>query len=116
MYSPQQISPSHDQQNFPFPASPTNNISPHEEYPGEPAARNGVAPVPVPMPANYAPEGYVPSIPHHASELDAHYWKNMFLELGFGDTPGDRNMQSVVDNHQLPYHMHPAAQQANYGH
>ncbi|KAJ6455859.1 fungal-specific transcription factor domain-containing protein [Mycena sanguinolenta] len=125
IYPQQQISPTHDQQqqqqNYPFPASPTNNISPHtEEYPAEPPARNGVAqqPISVPMQTNYAPEGYVPSIPHHASELDAHYWKNMFLELGFGETQGDhaRNMQSAVDSHQLPYHMHHPVAQANYGH
>jgi len=115
MYPPQQqISPSHDQQTFPFPTSPTNNISPHaEEYPAETPARNGATPLSAPIPANYNPDGYVPSI-HHASELDAHYWKNMFLELGFGD--GDRNLaQSAADSHQLPYHMHPVAQ-PNYGH
>jgi len=73
------------------------------------------------MPATYH-EGYVPSI-HHASELDAHYWKNMFLELGFGDSQAEnaRNM-SQADSHQLPYHMHPIVQpmhpiaQPTYGH
>ncbi|KAJ6496490.1 fungal-specific transcription factor domain-containing protein [Mycena vitilis] len=117
MYPPQQqqLSPSHDQQQpFPFPTSPTNNISPHaEEYSAEPPARNGAA-LPAPVPTNYNPEGYVPSIPHHASELDAHYWKNMFLELGFGDGDQTRNLQSAVDSHQLPYHMHNVA--PNYGH
>ncbi|KAK7023786.1 Zn(2)-C6 fungal-type domain-containing protein [Favolaschia claudopus] len=119
MYPPQQISP-HDQQNqqnFSFPASPTNNISPHtEEYSGEAPARNGVVPVTASMqPTNYAPEGYVPSIPHHASELDAHYWKNMFLELGFGDNQSEqaRTMAQPPppENHQLGYHIAPS-----YGH
>jgi hypothetical protein len=97
MYPPQQqISPSHDQQTFPFPTSPTNNISPHaEEYPAETPARNGATPLSAPIPVNYNPDGYVPSI-HHASEPDAHYWKNMFLELGFGD--GDL-AQSSADSH-----------------
>jgi hypothetical protein len=36
---------------------------------------------------------YFPSGPHHPTELDAHYWKNMFLELGFGEN---------VDPHTLP--------------
>ncbi|KAJ7914462.1 hypothetical protein B0H13DRAFT_2659235 [Mycena leptocephala] len=105
MYPPQQqISPSHDQQTFPLPTSPTNNISPQaKEYPAETPARNGATPLSAHIPVNYNPDGYVPSI-HHASEPDAHYWKNMFLELGFGD--GDL-AQSSADSHQLPYHMHP---------
>ncbi|KAJ7764486.1 fungal-specific transcription factor domain-containing protein [Mycena maculata] len=118
MYTPQPAS--HDQ-SFPFPVSPTNNIAPNhntEEYAAEPAAaRNNISPT-APMPtANYTPEGYMPSIPHHASELDAHYWKNMFLELGFGDQHPDqaRNMpQASPDGHQLPYQL-PVAQ-PNYGH
>ncbi|EAU88286.2 priB protein [Coprinopsis cinerea okayama7 len=28
----------------------------------------------------------LPSAPHNATELDQHYWKNMFIELGFGGT------------------------------
>ncbi|KAJ7109106.1 fungal-specific transcription factor domain-containing protein [Mycena epipterygia] len=119
MYPTQQIAPPHDQ-SFQFPAASPTNLSPHtEEYVAEPPARNGTVPAAAPIPANYHPEGYVPSIPHHASELDAHYWKNMFLELGFGDSQGDqsRNVaQAVVDNHQLPYHMHHPAAQPNYGH
>ncbi|KAJ7470490.1 fungal-specific transcription factor domain-containing protein [Mycena latifolia] len=114
MYPPQ-ITPSHDQA-FQFTeASP--NLSPHsEEYPVEAPARNGTTSA-APVQVNYPPEGYVPSIPHHASELDAHYWKNMFLELGFGDSQGDRNLpQTAVDNHQLPYHMHHPITQPNYGH
>ncbi|KAJ7752144.1 fungal-specific transcription factor domain-containing protein [Mycena metata] len=113
IYPPQQqISPSHDQQTFQFPTSPTNISAQPEE---SPTARNGTAPLSAPIPVNYHPEGYVPSIPHHASELDAHYWKNMFLELGFGDDQS-RNLQSAADSHQLPYHMHHAVAQANYGH
>lgn len=28
----------------------------------------------------------LPSAPHNATELEANYWKNMFIELGFGQT------------------------------
>ncbi|KAJ7135045.1 fungal-specific transcription factor domain-containing protein [Mycena crocata] len=128
---PAQITPTHDQAPYQFPASPTNIAAARAEEYSEPPARNGAVngtngtvPTAQPMPVNgnYHPEGYVPSIPHHASELDAHYWKNMFLELGFGvgDAHGDQARtlpQAVADNHQLPYHMHhPAVAQPNYGH
>lgn len=57
-------------------------------------------------------------MPHHASELDAHYWKNMFIQLGFGEnaemsmsnfaTP--QGIPSFVDQvhhaHQHPQHHH----------
>ncbi|KAJ7098180.1 fungal-specific transcription factor domain-containing protein [Mycena belliarum] len=117
MYPPQ-ITPTHDQA-FQFSAATSPTLSSHtahtEEY--DASARNGVAAAP-PMASSYPPESYVPSIPHHASELDAHYWKNMFLELGFGDSQGgDRNLpQPAVDNHQVPYHMHNSVAQPNYGH
>ncbi|KAJ7694084.1 fungal-specific transcription factor domain-containing protein [Mycena rosella] len=79
MYPPQ-ISPSHDQ-NFQFPAASPTNLSPNpEEYPVEPPARNGTASA-APVTVNYPPEAYVPSIPHHASELDAHYWKVSLFSL-----------------------------------
>jgi len=117
MYTPQATP--HDQ-TFQFPVSPTNNIPPSqpEEYSAEPPARNIASAAPM-TGANYTPEGYVPSIPHHASELDAHYWKNMFLELGFGDSHPDQARamaQTGPDGHQLPYHMHQAVAQPNYGH
>ncbi|PPQ93698.1 hypothetical protein CVT25_001748 [Psilocybe cyanescens] len=41
--------------------------------------------------------GYVPAVPAHASDLDAHYWKNMFIELGFGDTV-ERNSSTNPSN------------------
>lgn len=34
----------------------------------------------------YPAAGYAAAPPQHASELDAQYWKNMFLDLGFGGT------------------------------
>ncbi|KAJ3502028.1 hypothetical protein NLJ89_g9072 [Agrocybe chaxingu] len=34
----------------------------------------------------------------HASELDAHYWKNMFLELGFGEGVDPNTMPNVIPN------------------
>ncbi|KAJ7632335.1 hypothetical protein FB45DRAFT_912180 [Roridomyces roridus] len=116
IYSPQSVS--HDQ-TFQFPVSPTNTIPTNqtEEYVAESA--RAIAPVQQMQTHNYTPEGYVPSIPHHASELDAHYWKNMFLELGFGDSHTDhtRNMPPTTpDGHQMSYHMHQAVPQPNYGH
>ncbi|KAJ7063042.1 fungal-specific transcription factor domain-containing protein [Mycena amicta] len=94
LYSQQQLTPTHDQpQQFPYPTSPT-----HAEYSAENGTRNGVAPV------SY-PEGYAPAI-NHASELDAHYWKNMFLELGFGDAQSDHSRSVPHVGSQVPYHMH----------
>ncbi|KAJ7285568.1 fungal-specific transcription factor domain-containing protein [Mycena rebaudengoi] len=122
MYPPQQmVPPAHEQQAFQFPTSP--NMSPHsEEYPVEPPRNvnvnvsvNGNGAVAINQ-AAYHPEGYVPSIPHHASELDAHYWKNMFLELGFGETQGEQQTRVVLPQaaeQSLPYHMHATQ---TYGH
>jgi hypothetical protein len=98
-------------------------MSPHsEEYPVEPPRNvnvnvsvNGNGAVAINQ-AAYHPEGYVPSIPHHASELDAHYWKNMFLELGFGETQGEQQTRVVLPQaaeQSLPYHMHATQ---TYGH
>jgi hypothetical protein len=116
MYPPQ-ITPSHDQA-YQFPAASPTNISAHpEEYSAEP--RNGTGP-PATLSANYPPENYITSIPQHPSELDNLYFRKMFIELGFGDSQaGDqsRNLpRAVVDNHQLPYHMHHPVAQPNYGH
>lgn len=69
--------------------------------------------------------GYPPGTVHHASELDAHYWKNMFIELGFGDngetnavvttvgTSDTRTMQQYVEH---PHQHHPPAQHQNQNH
>ncbi|PPQ90137.1 hypothetical protein CVT25_012306 [Psilocybe cyanescens] len=64
--------------------------------------------------------GYVPAVPQNASDLDAHYWKNMFLELGFGDGV-DPNTVPAVGNtmvrgipqyiEQQQQHHHPQQQQ-----
>ena len=68
----------------------------------------------------------------HGSELDAHYWRNMFLELGFGEgidstsAPHNESIRNVSSypSHQsggsipsgLPYHaLHPSPQ-PGYGH
>lgn len=68
-----------------------------------------------------------PSSTSHTTELDAQYWRNIFLELGFGGGeqsvppppthimyPGPQ--QNSHSNHQMAYpHMHASAQPA-YGH
>ncbi|PPQ87501.1 hypothetical protein CVT25_008040, partial [Psilocybe cyanescens] len=41
--------------------------------------------------------GYAPAVPAHTSDLDAHYWRNMFIELGFGDTI-ERNSSTNPSN------------------
>ncbi|KAF8633741.1 hypothetical protein AX17_004397 [Amanita inopinata Kibby_2008] len=43
-------------------------------------------------PVNYH-TGYLPAAPHHASAEDAHYWRIMFLELGYGS--GDLHAQNT---------------------
>jgi len=61
------------------------------------------------IPGNYH-TGYLPAAPHHASAEDAHYWRNMFLELGYGN--GDPNMPHpdrlpyTLENGQHPHQMH----------
>ncbi|KAF5386973.1 hypothetical protein D9615_001775 [Tricholomella constricta] len=136
MYSPLAQQP-HD---FQFPASPHLPAHPppipqEPGFPIEPPLRNANVAVGGPGPINYP--GYVPQAPHYASELDAHYWKNMFIELGFGDGEGqalvpqgaheDRvyleNSHSLQHVHQhqpghMAYqqHMHPSTHATNYGH
>ncbi|KAF9002013.1 hypothetical protein BDQ17DRAFT_1357917 [Cyathus striatus] len=49
------------------------------------------------------------SIVPHATELDAHYWKNMLLELGFGE--GEINSPPNPEYHlSQPYHTRPHQQ------
>ena len=92
---PHQVQRSREQpqQDFHFPASAHLPAHPSDQYldsqtrnpndhgPGQPTG------------AVHYSGSYFPSGPHHPTELDAHYWKNMFLELGFGEN---------VDPHTLP--------------
>ncbi|CAA7270167.1 unnamed protein product [Cyclocybe aegerita] len=89
-------------QTFQFPASPHLPAHPHatphaQEYQMEVQARHTMGNGQTNAPVHY-PNGYVPSTPQHASELDAHYWKNMFLELGFGEGVDPNTMPSVIPN------------------
>jgi hypothetical protein len=112
---PQPMVQAHDQA-FHFPASPHLPAHPtsHENDYSDPPIRNGSV--------NYQsyPSHVTPNVPHHASELDAHYWRNMFLELGFGEnidhngaSPAEdvRGMPPYNDNHHQPHHQaHQAPQ------
>ncbi|KAG6833203.1 hypothetical protein H0H87_010266 [Tephrocybe sp. NHM501043] len=56
----------------------------------------------------------VPQMPQYTSELDAHYWKNMFIELGFGENGDGQAMMPLHHDRGLPghyptnnHHMHP---------
>lgn len=121
---PQQVVQAHEQ-SFQFPSSPSGHPSSNGDYsPTEVVpVRNGNGASAPPGIIYHTP--YVPNAPHHASELDAHYWKNMFLELGFGDNneggpngggPSSdqaRNMPPPPQTQysdQPPYHhMHPSS-------
>jgi len=70
------------------------------------------------------PQSYPYPTPPFQSAADATYWRNMFMELGFGDNADSVPVMAYHDdsqNHhmsyqsQLPYHhMHPS--QAGYSH
>ncbi|KAF9459558.1 fungal-specific transcription factor domain-containing protein [Collybia nuda] len=106
----------HDQ-SFHFPASPHLPAHPQPiapEYPTELHIRNigpGTA-------ANY--NNIVPQVPHHASELDAHYWKNMFIELGFGEHGEPIAPTTAVDHRGMSQYVdtthHSNSQQTHQHH
>jgi hypothetical protein len=64
----------------------------------------------------------------HGSELDAHYWRNMFLELGFGEgidsapTSHSESVRTAASYHGgnvssgLHYHALHGPSQPSYGH
>lgn len=86
------------------------------DFPENVQCREGVTPM------NYFPA----TVNGHASELDAHYWRNIFLDLGFGggtdqspapQYPQHSNVRHAtyvdnigLSNHQIPsyHHMQPA--------
>lgn len=78
---PQTMTQTHEQP-YHFPSSPhlpAHSTSAQTGYAVDHPVRSG--------PTNYSnyPSHLIANPPHHASELDAHYWRNMFLELGFGE-------------------------------
>ncbi|KAF9052795.1 fungal-specific transcription factor domain-containing protein [Panaeolus papilionaceus] len=88
-------------EHFQFPASPRLPPHPHSQQTGEyqqmeMQSRGGA----MPNQHSNANMSYANSyvVPQHTTELDAHYWKNMFIELGFG---------ANVEHHSIP-HMVPA--------
>ncbi|KAF8964132.1 hypothetical protein BDZ97DRAFT_947087 [Flammula alnicola] len=93
------------QQTFHFPASPNLPAHPHQgprdhEYHNEIQART-IGNGPSPAGNVHYPGGYIPTAPH-STELDARYWKNMFIELGFGENDAPIALQSVVLNNIPP--------------
>ncbi|KAH9483811.1 Protein priB [Psilocybe cubensis] len=61
--------------------------------------------------------GYAPAVPPHSSDLDAHYWKNMFIELGFGDTVDPNSMPvGVTMVRGVPQYMDQQQQQQQQHH
>ncbi|KJA27281.1 hypothetical protein HYPSUDRAFT_35120 [Hypholoma sublateritium FD-334 SS-4] len=95
-----QAPPQVQAQAFHFPASPHLPAHPQagvreHEYGGAgdlPTRSLGNAPLP---PGQSYPGGYIPPAPH-SSELDQRYWKNMFIELGFGESDAPLALQNVV--------------------
>ena len=109
---PHQTQQPHEQ-SFHFPASPhlpahPQPIAPESEFSTEPSIRNtagwsgagGVGGL-----VSY--HGHGSQIPHHASELDAHYWKNMFLELGFGENGEGHTIGNGNDNRSIQQYLDP---------
>lgn len=99
------IEPAHPPYPFQEPTSPTHaqSVAVTSNYGIE--GQNRLAPPPTSPQAIHYPNGYI-STPHHATELDAHYWKNMFLELGFGDNP-EQNIQAFTTRQALPQYLDP---------
>jgi len=124
--------------------SPPNPLAPppsmSSNYQGDIQSRSSMIQS-SPAQAIHYPNNYVP-MPHHATELDAHYWKNMFIQLGFGESAADLSManystaplthpmeqsqqpnqrvytshlhHTVQGSHYQP--LHPATSQESYGH
>jgi hypothetical protein len=110
------------EQSFHFPASPhlpahPQAVTQDNEYPIESSIRNTAgwtSTSGVGGPASY--HGHVPQVPLHASELDAHYWKNMFLELGFGENGEGHTMAHTTngsDGRDISQYLDPHQHQSN---
>ncbi|KAK7440278.1 hypothetical protein VKT23_017218 [Stygiomarasmius scandens] len=90
-------------QSFQFTSSPA--ISPlnsdFSEYSGDSPVRPGVPSMPPPVGHH---QGFMPPVPQHSSEMDAQYWKNMFLDLGFGNV---EQLPIVADETRHQYQNYP---------
>ncbi|KAG6850463.1 hypothetical protein H0H93_012884 [Arthromyces matolae] len=96
-----------------FPASPTMPPHPTHSQPSPPIQHYPVAPTinnnaPMAGPLNYAYSNNIPQMAQYTSELDAHYWKNMFIELGFGENedPSHQNMVPQLQDRGVAAHGH----------
>ncbi|GLB35263.1 putative fungal specific transcription factor [Lyophyllum shimeji] len=99
----------HEQFQFPasphLPAHPPRPISRESEYPAGSLARNTPVAVTGTEQNGYH---YAPQAPQYVSELDAHYWKNMFIELGFGENgEGQAMPQTAHESRGMPHYMEP---------
>lgn len=111
---------------FRFPASPhlpPLPDLPQGDFPPDVQSREGVLPMNYQFPVN------VNISSAHPSELDAHYWRNIFLELGFGGGADQSGAQYLSNNarnvysdnqnlsgHHMSYHHMPPVTQPGYGH
>jgi hypothetical protein len=102
---------------FLFPTSPRVPSGHENEYMSK--LRNPAGNLPSMNHIPYSPQsGYPPTspttsvssqplVPQHASELDAQYWRNMFLEIGYGEN-GDHSIiagpSNAFSNHIMNNH------------
>ncbi|KAF8921608.1 hypothetical protein CPB85DRAFT_1489996 [Mucidula mucida] len=113
------------EQTFHFPASPHMPAHPITQQPQYQTNDLPMRQTPqVPVNTMYPGGGYSPPTTQHASELDAQYWKNMFLDLGFGgnDNPmaasmpqnNGNDVRSTYAHQGTTYHLAPS--HPGYGH
>jgi hypothetical protein len=126
--SPAQMYPQSMAPSFKFPASPHMPPlpdPPQNDFPENVQSRDGATPLNYQFPATANPSGA------QTHELDAHYWRNIFLDLGFGggvdqsaasQYAAHSNVRHTayidnngMSNHHMPsYHHIPPAAHTSY--